>query len=71
MKRFTWVTVAASLLLGVCLFATGCGSPSDGGNKMSSGDNMSTMDKMGGDKMGGDKMGGDKMGGDKMSDDKK
>ncbi len=61
MKRFTMVTVAASLLLGVCLFVTGCGSSSDAGNKMSSGDNMMSADKMGGDKMGGDKMGGDKM----------
>jgi hypothetical protein len=48
------------------MFVTGCGSSSDADSKMSSGDNMSTMDKMGGDKMGGDKMGGDKMGTDKM-----
>jgi pentapeptide MXKDX repeat protein len=70
MKRFTIVSVAASLLLGVCVFLTGCGSSADTSNKMSSGDNMMSSDKMGEDKMGMDKMADDKMGADKMDSDK-
>ncbi len=73
MKSFTFAAVAASLLLGVCVFMTGCGQSSNGNDKMGmndakmSNEKMSAMDdaKMAGDKM--EKMSDGKMGDDKMS----
>ena len=69
MKSFTFAAVAASLLLGVCVFVTGCGQSSTGNDKMGMSDGkMSAMDKMGDDKMADGKM--DKMSDGKMGDDK-
>ena len=76
MKSFTFAAVAASLLLVVCLFVTGCGSATTGNDKMGMSDGkMSAMDKMGDDKMADgkmhqiseDKMDHGKMGNDKMA----
>ena len=76
MKSFTFAAVAASLLLGVCVFVTGCGQSSTGNDKMGMSDGkMSAMDKMGDDKMADgkmhqisdDKMDHGKMGNDKMA----
>ena len=76
MKSFTFAAVAASLLLGVCLFVTGCSSSTSGDKmgmsdaKMSDG-KMSAMesDHMADGKMSDGKMGMDNMSG-KMSDGK-
>lgn len=74
MKSFTFAAVAASLLLGVCVFVTGCGQSSTGNDKMGMSDGkMSAMDKMGDDKMADgkmEKMSDGKMGMDKMADGK-
>ena len=56
MKSFTFAAVAASLLLGVCLFVTGCGS-STSGDKMGMSDGKMGMDNMSG-KMSDGKMAG-------------
>ena len=57
MKSFTFAAVAASLLLGVCLFVTGCGRSSTGSEKMGMSDGtMSAMDTMSVGKMSDDKM---------------
>jgi len=69
MKSFAFAAVAASLLLGVCVFVTGCGESSTGGEKMGMSDaktsdgKMSAMDKMSDDKMSDGKMGDEKMAG--------
>jgi uncharacterized protein involved in copper resistance len=69
MKSFTFAAIAASLLLGVCVFVTGCGSGTGGGEKMGMSDGkMSAMDKMADTKMSDGKMDDTKM--DKMSDGK-
>lgn len=74
MKSVTFAAIAASLLLGVCVFVTGCGGSSTSGEKMGMADGkmanekMSAMDKMSNDKMSDGKMAGDKM--DKISDGK-
>lgn len=69
MKTFAFGAVAASLLLGVCAFVTGCNQSSVGSDKKGMSDGkMSAMDKMADDKMAGEKM--DAMSGSKISDGK-
>ena len=68
MKSFTIAAVAASLLLSVCFFVTGCGQSTVGGDKMGMSDGkMSAMDKMGEDKMADGKMADGKMDDGKMA----
>lgn len=57
MNKFAFAAVAASLLLGVCVFVTGCNQSSVGSDKMGMSDGkMSAMDKMADDKMASGKM---------------
>jgi hypothetical protein len=70
MRRFAFAATAAGLLLGACLFLTGCGQSSSAGDRMGGAvDQMSTMDKMG-DRMADDKMTNGMMSDGKMSDGK-
>lgn len=76
MKSVTFAAIAASLLLGVCVFVTGCVESSTGNDKMGMSQakmpdgKMSAMDKMSDDKMADgkmDKTSDGKMGNDKMA----